>query len=330
MNYWSFDFSAANTEPPTSNQIRFNAIAPTAVTAIYVRYFTTDGIDAYHALMRITPGTVLFLQDRNDHTAFATFVTTGPPIDHPSSYATFPVVWQANGGTPLSNNQAIEFVYEDARASTAPPAAGGGGAASGWQTWTDPETGLHAVSIVETPPVLEPIDLPTAKLYARLSGTDLDPLFTTFIRAAREKVEIDSGYALLTQTRRIWFDRMPSGIVDLPPGCDPVQSVTTFEYIDASNTWYPIDPASYALDVASHPPRLYLNTVLVTGLRPFQPVTMSLVAGHADVDAIPAPLVHACGLLTGFYANESGDRFLAQTLWDQYDETIAPYRLVHV
>jgi uncharacterized phiE125 gp8 family phage protein len=201
---------------------------------------------------------------------------------------------------------------------------------NGWWTGTEITTSLHAVSIVEVPPTEEPLDLPTAKLYARLSGSDLDPLFQTFIKAAREKVEIDSGYALLTQTRRIWFDRMPTGIVDLPPGCDPLQSVTTFEYIDAAGTSHPIDPATYALDVASHPPRLYLTTAIITGLRPFQPVTMRLVAGYADVAAMPAPLLHACGLLTGFYANESGDRFLADTLWDQYEDTIAHYRLVHV
>jgi uncharacterized phiE125 gp8 family phage protein len=161
-----------------------------------------------------------------------------------------------------------------------------------------------------------------------VAGADLDPLIETFIRAAREKVEIDSGLALLTQTRRVWFDTLPIGVIDLPPCCEPLQDVAEFAYVDTAGVSHPLDPATYQIDAASHPPRVYLPARVIGGLRSFQPITMQLVVGHAAVAAIPAALLLACGLLAGFYANESGDRFLAANLWDQYDETIAPYRLV--
>jgi uncharacterized phiE125 gp8 family phage protein len=194
--------------------------------------------------------------------------------------------------------------------------------------WSSEWTSLHAVSVVEVQPDAEPIDLATAKLYARIAGTDLDWLFDTFIRAAREKVEIESGLALLTQTRRVWFDALPIGVIDLPPCCEPLQTVIEFASFDVAGVSHPLDASTYQIDAASHPPRVYVSAPVIAGLRSFQPVTMQLLVGHASIAAIPASLLHACGLLAGFYANESGDRFLAADLWDQYDETIAPYRLV--
>jgi uncharacterized phiE125 gp8 family phage protein len=320
-----FDYSAALTEPPTSNQVRLDAAFPyTGATKVWVRNITTDGTDVHLVLLAIAVGSTIYLQDKNDHTLFAMLDTTGAPVDK-VDYVELPVQWLGNGGA-LLNNQAVVFAAVAPTVTPVPPTSGGGGA---WLAV--PMAGLHAISIVEDPPATEPIDLTTAKLYARLTGADLDPLFVTFIKAAREKLELDVGQALLTQTRRIWFDVVPEGVITLPPCCGPLQTVNEVAYIDGANVGHVLDPSSYQVDAASEPPRLALLGGIPYGAtRAFQPLTMQIVAGYTDAAEIPGPLVHACGLLTGFYANASGDRFLADVLWDQYEETIAPFRLVTI
>jgi uncharacterized phiE125 gp8 family phage protein len=192
--------------------------------------------------------------------------------------------------------------------------------------WPPPDP--HLVSVLEVARTGEVWAPDEAKLYARLAGADLDPLWPTFVEAACEKVESDSSQALLTQTRRVWFDAIPYATVTLPPRCWPLQTVEV-AYVTTANAMVVIDPASYQVDAASQPPRLAFTTYpTLADARAFQPVTLEVVAGYLDPAAIPGPLRHAVGLLAGFYANESADRFLAANLWDQYEDVIAPYRLV--
>src|SRR5258705_9577128 len=64
----------------------------------------------------------------------------------------------------------------------------------------------HAVSVLVTPPALEPLTLDQGKLRAGLdwvAGDPRDALMTGFIQAARSQVEQDTGLALLTQTRDV-------------------------------------------------------------------------------------------------------------------------------
>ena len=76
-----------------------------------------------------------------------------------------------------------------------------------------------ARSIVVTGPASEPLTIAEGKLRAGLDWADgdaRDNLMTTWIKAAREKVEHDTGLALLEQTRDVVFDAMPGDVVALP------------------------------------------------------------------------------------------------------------------
>lgn len=107
-----YDFSDATTEPPTSSQVRINAAPPyTAVTKVWVRLLSNDGRDLYYGLMGTDLGTIVRLQDKNDHTIQATFRTTGDPVDK-TTYVEWPVVWVATSGAALFNNQAILVIKQ--------------------------------------------------------------------------------------------------------------------------------------------------------------------------------------------------------------------------
>lgn len=198
-----------------------------------------------------------------------------------------------------------------------------------WSTgWGSPRA-PHAVSVIVTEPSIEPITLDEAKQYARITHDHENGLIDTFRRSARHTVEQETGLALLTQTRDVYLDVL-DGTVTLPAQSTPLQSVTWVKSTDTAGVINTLDPSNYVLDLVSGRIGLSLSGVWPTDLRPFQPITIRIVAGWVSALAMPAPLVHAVGLLTGHYANEGRDRFLAANLLDQYEAIIAPYRLVTV
>jgi len=113
----AFDFSSTTTPPPTSSQVRFNAATPTATTALYVRFVTSDGMDAYWVLRNLAVGALVTIQDKNDHTVYAQFKVTNAAIDQ-GSHIEIPVAWVQNLGA-FVNNQAILLLASS-------PASGGG------------------------------------------------------------------------------------------------------------------------------------------------------------------------------------------------------------
>lgn len=193
---------------------------------------------------------------------------------------------------------------------------------------------LHATSVVVVEPTTEPMDVPTAKAYARITGTDLDALFPSWIKTARIKVEQDTGLALLTQTRDVYLDAFPAHVLTLPSQSAPLQSVTSVKSTDTSGVVNTFDPTNYVVDLVSQPPRIGLAVggIWPIDLRYTQPIVIRIVSGYVDVAHIPAPLVQAVGLLCGFYANDGSDRFMktARVDFDEYEEAIAPFRLVTV
>lgn len=95
----NYSFSALQVAPPGTNQIRFDAGYPyTAVTTVWMAIVSADGQDVYRGLLIVPTGSTLLVQDKNDHTQYAIFTTTGAPVDH-TTYVEFPVVHQAHGSS---------------------------------------------------------------------------------------------------------------------------------------------------------------------------------------------------------------------------------------
>jgi len=196
--------------------------------------------------------------------------------------------------------------------------------------WRSGRVTTHPTSVVVAEPATEPIDTTTAKLYARITDTAEDALIPTFIKAARIDVEKRTGLALITQTRDIYFDALPGDVFDLPPQSTPLQSVSFIKTTDTLGVVNTLDASNYTVDISSGRIALSEAGAWPTDLRAFQPWNIRIVAGYGNAAAVPAPLVRAVGLLTGFYLNEGRDRFLAKNLFDAYEEAIRPYTLVSV
>lgn len=186
----------------------------------------------------------------------------------------------------------------------------------------------HAVSVVVTPPAVEPLSLDEGKARAALQWPDGDPrddLMRGFIAAARAKVEQDTGLALLTQTRDIYLDAIYGYELELPAQARPLQSVTSVKWTDTAGAVNTFNPTQYVVDLASARIGLALGAVWPTDLRPFQPYVIRVVAGWTSPDVLLAQeplLVHAVGLLTAHYSTNGRD---VAKVPDGYAEVIESY-----
>jgi uncharacterized phiE125 gp8 family phage protein len=171
----------------------------------------------------------------------------------------------------------------------------------------------HVVSVVVTPPVLEPLTIEEAKLRAGFdwaTGDARELLLAGYIRAARAKVEQDTGLALLTQTRDVYFDAVWGLAIALPAQSLPLQAVTSVKSVDAAGVEQTLTATEYVVDAASGRIGLAESGSWPTDLRTFQPWVIRVVAGWTSVQALTtaAPLlVHAVGLLTAHYATLGRD-----------------------
>lgn len=115
---FTYQFSPALTEPPTGSQLRMNADILTGVEKIWVRYVTTDGMDAYYALLASAAGWTLWVQDKDDHTRGARYHQTGPPLDK-GGYVELPVVIDVDNA-PLVAQQVVLGLSSPADSGTTP------------------------------------------------------------------------------------------------------------------------------------------------------------------------------------------------------------------
>jgi uncharacterized phiE125 gp8 family phage protein len=208
-----------------------------------------------------------------------------------------------------------------------------------WSHGRRDDTAPHVVSVLVTPPVLEPLELADAKLRASFdwdTGDPRDALMLDFIASARHQVEQDTGIALLTQTYDVFCDALPRGPIALP--WRPIQSVTSVKSTDSAGVVTTLDPSNYIVDpssVAATPARIALTDAGAwpTDGRTFQPWAIRMVVGFTTVALLRArapDLLDAVGLLVAHLATAGRDRFTESALRDGYDELIAPYRLVTV
>ena len=194
---------------------------------------------------------------------------------------------------------------------------------------------MHAVSVVVTPPTVEPLTLTEAKIRAGLEwapGDAREAMLSGFIASARAKVEQDTGLALLTQTRDVYFDALSGAIVQLPAQSAPLQSITSVSYRDSTGALVVLAADQYVVDVGSARVGLAGGASWPTNLRPFQPYVVRLVAGWVSVAALAASdplLLHAVGLLTAHYATVGRDLTTVGTIIattpQGYDDAISAY-----
>jgi uncharacterized phiE125 gp8 family phage protein len=198
----------------------------------------------------------------------------------------------------------------------------------------------HVISVCTEPPSEEPFTLDEIKLRAGLDWTPPDPrdqLMIDFLRAARAKVEQDTGLALLEQTREIYLDVVRGTVIVLPWQSLPLIADDAITTVDTAGVAHVLDPAAYLVDYASGRIALAQGSAWPTNLQSFQPWTITIRAGWptpADL-ALEAPaLRHAVGLLAAHYATLGRDTVIEDRRVTEtphgYDDVIAPYLAIAV
>lgn len=249
---WTFSFSTAILEPPTGNQIRLDAAAPyTAVTRVWVRAQTIDGIDVHLYLMNTPVGSTLYLQDKDEHARYAAFILVAAPIDK-TDYVELPAIWFASGTALLA--QQVQFV-------TAPPTVPPDPVTP--VVWSTPAIGPLAYdpdphwgeAVVVAPPC-EPVSLKQVKQRLRIPHTADDADLQLLIGAARRQVETDTSAVLVSATINLVVDAPVPAVLRLSRW--PVQTIEAVTVWAPDGTGIAIDPTMVALDTASRPARVSL------------------------------------------------------------------------
>ncbi len=101
-------------------------------------------------------------------------------------------------------------------------------------------------------PSVEPVSRAEAKKQLELASADTthDSAIDDYIIAAREQVEHDIGYAMITQTYTLSLTTFPkkNGPIRIP--IRPIQSVASVTYYDTSNAQQTLATTVYGLDAA--------------------------------------------------------------------------------
>tara|TARA_R110000868_G_scaffold322583_2_gene583527 strand:+ start:1089 stop:1667 length:579 start_codon:yes stop_codon:yes gene_type:complete len=157
-----------------------------------------------------------------------------------------------------------------------------------------------------TPPAAEPISLDQIKARLRISDSSQDTHLAHLIRSARQRVEGDTGRALISQT---WLERRDAWDGDgrlcafatqfkLPKApLIAIEAITTYDAEDVPTSH---DPADFFIDTASEPGRLALkpNGNFPQPGREVGGIEIRFACGYGDDPAdVPAPLIEAIGQL---------------------------------
>jgi uncharacterized phiE125 gp8 family phage protein len=198
----------------------------------------------------------------------------------------------------------------------------------------------RCTNVLVTPPSEEPLTLDQAKLRAGLDwavGDPRDDLMMATITAARQRVEADTGRALINQARRVTYDVIGSPVIQLPALARPVLelvSVTNTDYYGAVTT---IDPALYQVDMEAG--RIYFKpgSPIYFAVRPFQGWQIDLTAGRADaaeLAALDPALMQAVGMLTAHLSTMGRDMVIEDRRVTAtphgYDDLLAAYQPITV
>lgn len=192
---------------------------------------------------------------------------------------------------------------------------------------------LSAVRITDAQE--EPLELAEAKAHLNfdLNEHDQDGQVDRWIKAARQRLEKDTGLALLEQTWRATVEQFPSYRQSLYLPVYPVQSISSFVYVDrdGAETDLLTSPDNFILSASGRPAQLGIIETATWPIdsRKFHPGTLEFVAGWPTPNDVPADLVMAILKLVGDFAGFRESKLIGQlgNAPQTYEELIAPWVL---
>jgi len=202
--------------------------------------------------------------------------------------------------------------------------------------WSQPQAvqTLLLVGPAEEPFTVEEIKVRASMMWPVTDPPDpRDAMIHDFIVSARHKVEVDTGLALLTQTRRATFTTAAvCGVVPMPANCLPVQSVT-----DVTDSTRRLVGRVSGRGLA--PGRWSTTRDIGLAFPAHATRVLEIVAGWPSLAALKAEaptLYQAVALLAVHYATLGRDLAITgavasiNVVPEGYDALIAPHRLVWV
>jgi len=181
-----------------------------------------------------------------------------------------------------------------------------------------------------TAPAIEPITTAEAAQQCEVADGIAyhERKLNSLIQAAREKVETDTGRAIISQTWDYTFDLFPYGLEPIYLPKSPVSSVTSLKYYDTSNvqqtlattvykTFLDREPAEIRLKYQQQWPFLYGEQGVIT---------VRFVCGYgAAATAVPESLKAAMLLLIGTWFENREAEMPVITNDRAYDSLIARF-----
>jgi uncharacterized phiE125 gp8 family phage protein len=171
------------------------------------------------------------------------------------------------------------------------------------------------------PPMPEVISLGLAKSHLSVTyDEDNEYISTVALPAGRERVEMDAGIAIGTQTWELWLDRFPRpdrveawpwvghpyGAIVIP--IHPVQTIDKISWYDQSNVAHELVDTTYYLDNASRPARvLPINRgdwwPDLSSVRDMAAVKVEMTVGWPDLQHTPALAIQVVLMMMGTFFN---------------------------
>jgi uncharacterized phiE125 gp8 family phage protein len=156
----------------------------------------------------------------------------------------------------------------------------------------------------------EPLTGSEMKAALRVDTTTEDALIDAYIKAARQKVEADTGRALINQTWALSLDRVPVNGGDIVIPIAPLSSVTSVKSYAEDGTESTVATSVYRVDTASVPGRIVLKSdqSWPTGLRDRDALLATFVAGYgaAAANISDVSLVQAVRVLVAHWYENRG------------------------
>lgn len=188
---------------------------------------------------------------------------------------------------------------------------------------------------VSSAPAAEPLSTSEAKAWMRVDLSNDDAIIDRNVKAARVRVEDETGLSLITQTRKLHLDRFPYSddqVILIPRG--PVQSITSITYYDEDGTQQTWSSSEYSIDKTSIPARLSLaygySWPTTRDIR--KAVTITYVAGYgASGSSVPADILDAILLLASHWYEHRETDVVGATVTSvprTWDYIINPWRRI--
>jgi uncharacterized phiE125 gp8 family phage protein len=164
---------------------------------------------------------------------------------------------------------------------------------------------------ITTAPLVEPVTLSEVKAALNIETSDDDDLIEDYIAEARRLIEEQCSSALITQTVTEKYDDF-SVVLEL--SVNPVQSVTSIQYIDEDGATKTVSASDYVVDTYSIPTRIAEgpDANWPSTQDRIATVTVVYVAGYGNTaGSVPLPLKRAIHLYVGSFYEQRED--VAQT-----------------